>query len=187
MNCTFWILEFIIGFIVESKSPLGPENKGHFRRKCSVVSIPVPQQHMSLGVSKKLWCFLCSLNGDKPTRSWYKNLTPLGSCILKILFAVKKEMEACELWTSINEECCLSKRTKSYSSRTHRYSPQPVACIRGYEPSGKRYSRQNTTYSTVTATAWSRLHFRLQNHNNAMLAVDAIKYSAIVSSDVRYK
>ena len=80
-----------------------------------------------------------------------------------------------------NEKCCLSKRTKLYSSRTHCWSPQPVACIRGYEPSGSGYSN---CYPTAFIT---RLHFRHQNHNDAMLAAKAIKYSAIESYDVKYK
>ena len=53
-----------------------------------------------------------------------------------------------------NEKWCLSKRTKPYSSRTHRCSPQPVACIRGYEPSGSSYSVHHPI-AFIT-----RIHFR---------------------------
>ena len=66
-----------------------------------------------------------------------------------------------------NEKCCLSKRTKLYSSRTYRCSPQYVACIRGYEPSGSSYSN---CYPIAFIT---RLHFRHQNDNDAMLAAKA--------------
>ena len=79
------------------------------------------------------------------------------------------------------KKCCLSKRIKSYSSRTHRCSPQPVACIRGYEPSGSSYSNR---YPIAFIT---RLHFRHQNHNDVTLAANAIKCSAIESYDVKYK
>ena len=76
----------------------------------------------------------------------------------------------------------VSRREQNrYSSRTHRCSPQPVACIRGYEPSGSSYSNR---YPIAFIT---RLHFRRQNHNDAMPAANAIKCSAIESYDVKYK
>ena len=86
------------------------------------------------------------------------------------------------MWAlSISEEkCCLTKE-KPLSSRTHRWSTQPVACIRGYEPSGSNYSNR---YPIAFIT---RLHFRHQYHNDTMLAVNAIKCSAIESYDVKYK
>ena len=39
-----------------------------------------------------------------------------------------------------------------HRSRTHRYSTQPVACIRGYEPSGASYRDSEPDCSLFQAT-----------------------------------
>ena len=83
---TFLILHSSTGLTVASNSFLREVNKGQLKRKWSEVSILVPQQHASVGVSLKLWRCLWECRGLKPTRSWYIYFKCSGSCTLNVLF-----------------------------------------------------------------------------------------------------
>ena len=51
------------------------------------------------------------------------------------------------------------RELKFHHSRTHCYSTQPVACIRGYEPSVPHH---RSTYINIYGAPAFRLHFKLK-------------------------
>ena len=53
----------MMGFTTFRRQFLWLWKNGHSSKKCSVVSIPVPQRRLSSGVSIKFWRFLWDLNG----------------------------------------------------------------------------------------------------------------------------
>ena len=62
------------------------------KRKWLVFPVSVPQWHMGLTLSLKLWRNLCSLTWLNCRRSIVSNLTPTGSCIKNSDLCFKEKM-----------------------------------------------------------------------------------------------
>ena len=109
------ILESIVA-ILSKRVCLWRWKFGQWRRKCFVVSVPLPQLHIGSTESWKLCLNLCSFRWLNPILNLVRYLIPRGLWILKILFGkglIKSRICFLKTW---NESAFFTKQSNLFHS-----------------------------------------------------------------------